>query len=427
MKARTKIEKEIERLAKTLPPITGKHISQAKDKCYPHQAWQMGRDFGCFCTDCGHEFYSEARSGEVTCPNCGRTLTVLRTRKQNKKDSEIFAVVTVHCGWQVVRYIEMRKQIIRFGVHPISWDYAEVAQAWINENGERRFRAVSYSCSFYYYKFRFDTPLRIRDKQNSYDYCVAGVYSPQRILPVVRRNGYDGKVGNDSPSFVIKQLLTNAYYETLYKAGYRKFLKDTSTNDAIRLNWPSLRICIRQNYKPSDAGLWYDMMRNIRELGLDERNPHYVCPADLKAAHDEMSRRVEVMRAKEREEERKAQLRNDRKLLEKKRGYFGICFGTSSVKVTVLSSIEEYEEEGKAMHHCVFTNRYFDKKNSLILSAKDAGGTRLATVELSLKSYKVLQCRAACNAKPKQFDEIVRLVESHANDFRKAKKQLQTS
>lgn len=288
MKARTKIEKEIERMAKSLPPITEKHIIQAKEKCYPHEAWQMGRDFGCFCTDCGHEFDSEVRNGEVKCPHCGRTLKVLRTRRQNLKDSKFFAVVTVYHGWQVVRYIEMRKQIIRFGVHPIAWDYGEVAQAWIDEKGECRFRAVSYSCSFYFQKFRLDTPLRMREKEKRYDYCVAGVYSPQRILPLARRNGYDGKVGGDSPSFVIKYLLTNTYYETLWKAGYRQFLRDTRELNAIRLNWDSLKICMRQHYKPADAGLWYDMMHNIRELGLDERNPHYVCPADLKAMHDEM-------------------------------------------------------------------------------------------------------------------------------------------
>lgn len=422
MKARIKIEKEIERLAKSLPPITEKHIVQAKEKCYTHEAWQMGRDFGCFCTDCGKEFDSEARSGELTCPNCTHTLTVVRTRRQNLNNIKIYAVVTVHCGWQVVRYVEVRKQIIRFGVRPISFDWCEVAQAWINENGECRYRAVSLSCSFYYKKFRFDTPLRIR-KETTYDYCVDGVYSPQRILQIARRNGYDGKVGNDSPSFVIKQLLTNTYYETLYKAGYREFLRKTSSQEAIRLNWPSLRICMRQHYKPADAGLWYDMMRNIRELGLDERNPHYVCPADLKAMHDEMERRVTAKRNKEAEKRRRAELRKGAALLEKKKMYFGLCFGNSKIKVTVLSSIYEYEEEGKKMHHCVFTNRYFAKRDSLILSAKDTAGERLATIELSLKSYKVMQCRAACNAKPKKYNEIVKLVESHAGMFRKAEKE----
>jgi DNA-directed RNA polymerase subunit RPC12/RpoP len=421
MKPRTKQEHEIERLAKTMPPIIEKHIVQAKEKCYPPEAWQMGRDFGCFCTECGKEFDSEARDGEVICPHCGRTLTVLRTRRQHLKEYKMFAVVTVHQGWQVVRYIELWKQINRFGVHPIAFDWCEVAQVWINDEGESRARAVSISYNFYRSSFRYNTPLQIRQKEKTYDFIPSGVYSPQRILPVARRNGYDGHVGKDSPSFVIKLLLTNTYYETLYKAGYRQFLSDTKEINAIRLNWPSLKICMRQHYKPSDAGIWYDMMRNLRKLELDERNPHYVCPKDLRAMHDEMERRLTAKRNKEAEEKRRAELRKDQALLDKKHMYFGICFGNDKVKVTVLSSMYEYEEEGKKMHHCVFTNRYCAKKDSLILSAKDAKGERLATIELSLKSYKVIQCRAAFNKEPERYDEIVKLVESHAGAFRKAK------
>lgn len=426
MKPRTKQEHEIERLAKTMPPITERHIVQAKEKCYPGEAWQMGRDFGCFCTKCGKEFDSEAREGKVVCPHCGHTLTVVRTRKQHRNETKMFAIVTTHQGRQVVRYIEIKQFINRFGVRPVAYDWCEVAQVWINDKGESRTRAVSISYNFYRSSFNYNTPLQIRQKDKTYDFLTSGVYSPQRILPVARRNGYDGRVGKDSPSFVIKLLLTNSYYETLYKAGYRQFLFDTREINSIKLNWPSLKICMRQNYKPKDAELWYDMMTNIRRLELDERNPHYVCPANLKAMHDEMERRVAVKRRKEEAERRREELRKDEALLNKKKMYFGICFGNSQVKVTVLSSIYEYEEEGEKMHHCVFTNRYCAKKDSLILSAKDTEGERLATIELSLKSYKVIQCRAAHNKKPEKYDEIVKLVESHAKDFIRAKK-LQTA
>ena len=167
------------------------------------------------------------------------------------------------------------------------------------------------------------------------------------------------------------------------------------------------------------------MMTNIRELGLDERSQHYICPADLKAMHDEMAKRVTTKREKEREEQRREELRKESNTLDKKKAYFGICFGKGDIAVTVLSSIQEYEDEGNKMHHCVFANRYYAKKNSLILSAKDSDGARLATIELSLKTFKVMQCRSAYNNKPKRYDEIVRLVESHANDFRKAQKKNQ--
>lgn len=425
MKARTKLEHQIEALSKTMPPITDRHIKQAKEKSFIHEAWKAGRNTNCFCTECGHEFYTDAQEGEIVCPDCGHPLTIKKTRRQKLNETKMFAVVTTHCGWQVVRYIEIKKHLIRGAQRPVIFEHCEVARCWINETGKSRFQAVSISYNFFCSSFRYSTPLTLRpeEKNESYDFLASGIYSPQRFLPIVKRNGYDGHVGKDSPSWVIKQLLKNKYYETLYKAGYRDFLYHTQDVNDIELNWPSLKICMRNHYKPAEAGLWFDMMRNIRVLGLDDRSSHYVCPADLKAMHDEMQRRVEQMRAREREEQLKKDMRKDTKTFNKKKAFFGICFGNENVKVTVLKSLQEYEEEGKAMHHCVFTNRYFAKSNTIILSAKDANGLRVATIEFSLKNYKVLQCRAACNQKPERYDEIVRLVESHARDFKKAQKK----
>ena len=49
----------------------------------------------------------------------------------------------------------------------------------------------------------------------------------------------------------------------------------------------------------------------------------------------------------------------------------------------VLESVQEYLEEGKALHHCVFTNEYYLKEQSLILSAR-IDGKRIETIEVSL-------------------------------------------
>ena len=54
--------------------------------------------------------------------------------------------------------------------------------------------------------------------------------------------------------------------------------------------------------------------------------------------------------------------------------------------------MQEYIEEGQALHHCVFTNEYHLKEKSLILSASIAG-KRIETIEVSLETMEVLQCR----------------------------------
>ena len=162
-------------------------------------------------------------------------------------------------------------------------------------------------------------------------------------------------------------------------------------------------------------------------LGLDTHNAHYVCPEDLMIAHDTYVKRMEkVKRLREREMKRKEAEQYEEEYLNQKGRYLGICFGNENVMVSVLQSVRDFVEEGEAMHNCVYTMGYYKKKDTLILSARDRKQNRLATIELSLKNYKVQQCRAACNAKPKQYDEIVSLVEIHVRDFMKAKK-LQTA
>ena len=44
------------------------------------------------------------------------------------------------------------------------------------------------------------------------------------------------------------------------------------------------------------------------------------------------------------------------------------------------------------MHHCVFTNEYYLKADSLILSAT-IDGKRIETIEVSLKRMEVVQSR----------------------------------
>ncbi|MDE6072855.1 MAG: PcfJ domain-containing protein, partial [Muribaculaceae bacterium] len=88
------------------------------------------------------------------------------------------------------------------------------------------------------------------------------------------------------------------------------------------------------------------------------------------------------------------------------------------ISVKTLESVQEVYEEGTAMHHCVYTMKYYEKKDSLLLSAIDADGNHLETVELSLRTFKVLQSRGRFNKTTPFHDRIVSLVESNAPLFR---------
>ena len=59
--------------------------------------------------------------------------------------------------------------------------------------------------------------------------------------------------------------------------------------------------------------------------------------------------------------------------------FFGITFTDGTIEVRVSESAAEYMEEGKVLHHCVFTNEYYIKEQSLILSAR-IDGKRIETI-----------------------------------------------
>ncbi|MBR3021578.1 MAG: PcfJ domain-containing protein [Bacteroidaceae bacterium] len=67
------------------------------------------------------------------------------------------------------------------------------------------------------------------------------------------------------------------------------------------------------------------------------------------------------------------------------------------------------------MHHCVFSNAYYDVKNRpycLILSAKVAG-ERVETIEVDLKDYSVIQSRGKHNQSSPYHERILQLMNSN--------------
>ena len=79
-------------------------------------------------------------------------------------------------------------------------------------------------------------------------------------------------------------------------------------------------------------------------------------------------------------------------------------FTDGQIAVRVLESVKEIIMEGKAMHHCVGTNGYYKKADSLILSAT-IDGKRIETVEVSLSQLKVIQSRGVCNKQTEYHDK----------------------
>lgn len=130
--------------------------------------------------------------------------------------------------------------------------------------------------------------MAIRQDNIAYDhisYCP--MYPKIRVIDTLKRNGFKRNFHGIVPTKLIPALLSDSRVETLMKSGkinhLRHFLFNPQTLDRC---WNSYKIAMRNKYDISDMVIWCDLVYLLDKLGKDLRNPHFVCPPDLKAAHD---------------------------------------------------------------------------------------------------------------------------------------------
>ena len=305
----------------------------------------------------------------------------------------------------------------------------EVERQFINADGERRGFAIgTRSFSYAYDDWRFFTKMTLRNigTNGYYGYRVERRFDLptamtviKTVIPRLRRNGLRTTMhGRWYPASIVTGLLTNNTVEMLWKTGQYALASHATNYTLGEETMRSINICNRNHYIVKDARMWLDHLNTLRELGLDTHNAHYVCPADLQAVHTEMTARLNRLRERRmaeqraREAERRAKEFKEAIATYAKRWGKALMLSLSgdNLRVEPLHSVEEFAEEGKAMHHCVFSMGYYKSETSLIFSAKDGEGKRLATIEYDTRRGDIVQCRAACNAIPQRDQEIRSLI-----------------
>lgn len=68
----------------------------------------------------------------------------------------------------------------------------------------------------------------------------------------------------------------------------------------------------------------------------------------------------------------------------------------TSGKYRSMSALYKYYEVGRKMAICVGSAHYFNKSETLVLVAFK-GKSQVATIEISLSDYSILQCRGYAN------------------------------
>lgn len=421
MKPKTKFHKDIIQQSRKLRPVTKAQADWAISECFEHYAFRL-QSGKTTCMDCGHSWHSDGKSDKCVCPNCGRKLKLENTRKQRVSGKMYFNVLGITRGYQTLRmfaiFAEMHKG------KKAEYDIVEIGQYWVSENGQCAVIGLRHSMSYYVDCFSFDSDMELRSNDDVFATIAQDfpMYPDVKIIPSLRIDVIGNKFFNISPARCISRFLSMPQLETMMKnddkAVFRYFL--SNPNDC-RMCWPSYKIAKRHHYEIADLPTWCDYLKMLRTFKKDVRNPHYICPANLRQAHDTYVRKIWAIEERKRreadikrkEQEALKEQKDRENFVKLKSKFFGLVISDGEIDVKVLESVEEYIEEGKAQNICVGTLRYFAKNNTLVLSAR-INGIRIETVEVSLDTFEVVQCHGKYNKDTEYHKRIIDLVNSNA-------------
>lgn len=423
MQPKTKIQHRIWDMSKNLPPIDKKQKEFAFSKVLDHVGHRSKK--GITCMDCGQFFEDTSTRKRSTCPHCNTKLTVEVTRKRKFSQRRLMAILDVVDGIQVSRTVEV------YGHHEVGHQVRhfifEIYQHFFEVEGKNHVvaRFLNMNGSSFY----GDLEVRRTDEAYCYQQSVDKVCTGYRVLPMFKKMGFKGNLHWVTPYTFFTRIQHSNRAETLLKANQPSmFFNELQRHDAGAYRfWNSIKICIRNKYKVTDARSYYDYLSLLQRCGKDLRSPKYVCPKNFKKEHDRYVKKVREIDRKRSEAEKIRRAReNEAQYLKDKQAFFGLCFVSGDITVKVLESVQEFVQESLAHKHCVFGAEYFKKENSLVFSAT-VKGVQVETVELSLKDMQVVQSRGLHNKASEYNDDIKKLVDKNIGQVRKIYDQLQSA
>ena len=414
MKPRNLKEKHIVELNGRLRPLTTPQMNWALNSTINHYGYRLKSGM-CTCMKCGREWL-ETRNGMCLCPECGTRIEIKDTKERVIRDKSYFNVITTMEGYQVVRMflmiVEMHKGM---KANPA---YLEIGSYWIDSNGKTTVVGLQRTLGHYIDCFAFGSPLEIRRDNEAFQRISdEWVYPRIKVTDTIKRNGFKGSCHYIHPVTMFQELLTNSKAETLMKANEIELLRYLCARPTYKADidtyWNTIKIANRNGYKVTDSQMWMDYINMLERCGKDIQSPKYICPANLKEAHDEYVEKVNRQRRKEQQEKERQQAIEDRaKFEEMKSRYFGLVMTDGEIEIHSIDSIDDYYEIGERNHICCGSAKYFLKEKTLTLTAY-IGDKQIATIEISLDDYQIIQCRAFANGICEYTEQIAGIIKAN--------------
>lgn len=413
MKPRTKLQlRVVNDISSKLKPISKKQINWAIKTGFPCEGYRT-KTKGTTCMECATVFHTDKEKS--TCPGCGKKLNIVDTKKKLAQNQITISIIEVVEEFQIMRYFSFIREYKKG--EKAKFRNIESCRNFLTDDNVittmSRLMYIGYGYSID--NLIWSSALELRNyKLDYHDMYPDYVYPNPTIRPIYKQRGLNSDFFDIRPLFMFRSLLTNNKIETLLKTGQTSLIEYQCYKNDIdfKVYWPIIRICMRHNYIIKDANIWFDYINFLIKFKKDILNPKYVCPANLKLEHDiYMNRNFMVVNGP------------GLKILAKKAViYSDLLITDGKIEVIPLKTLKEYQEEGIGLKHCVFKSSYYDRPKSLILSAR-VDSKRVETVEVSLETFKVVQCHGFDNQNSVHHSKIVELVNNNGNVIRKLTKK----
>jgi hypothetical protein len=246
-----------------------------------------------------------------------------------------------------------------------------------------------------------------------------------KVLPVLKRNGFKSGFYNIAPQILFTSLLRDSITETLLKSSQTSLLSHylLSHEQHIKENWQAVKTCMKYNYKIDDFKIWEDYIALLRWFKKDLNCASLVCPENLNEMHDKLVAKKRELQRKKYLLKMRAEIEQAQILyLQEKKQFFGLSFTKENLTISVLENVQDFMVEGDNLKHCIFTNEYFKKKDSLILSAR-IDNKPVETIEVSLSKIEIIQCRGMGNNRSHHHKIIMQLMEKNLYQIRSRMKK----
>lgn len=416
MKPRTKIQKVAFEAFKQLPGLTKSQVSFGRNNVIENPLFVSKKN--AICGVCNHEQDKTdfKDKGNYRCPNCKSKVIALvgMKRKFNSTNGFLCVYDIVKVGnydFQVARYFSFNRYFVKGKGY--RENIYEFNNWWFDRNSKKEVIISMLYMNYLYGEMEVREPSGTGYYVRDYKFGAHAYYTRKGIRSYQdRKIIFDYDKNKREPTQLMIEMEKSNILETVMKSGYGEVLIVDRHSNLENL-FPAIKICIRNQYKIEDYGLWIDMINAMMELGADIRNRKFVCPEDLHQMHDYF------IKCLKRHKQGKKLAYNQEKWERDNPDYqeyiepfreFRIEDG--DIYIRPILSTKEFYYEGEELEHCLFASNYHKNKNSLILTARVLG-KRTETIEIDTQKFEIVQCRGLNNKPSEYHEQIYELMESN--------------